>query len=506
MLYFLKFLAWLILLPFRLFALAYASTGLIVLYLVGLGRAYIATIIQNIASNFFLPSTFELDKYRLKHTHILGATGSGKSSTLEFLIDQNIQKGQGLLLIEPHGELGKRVLHNARLSLAHSSQSYKKLVLLNFDESPPALNIFKLPLPQKPKLQQAFIDGLATELADAFCMNMKPKPSDAQFIMLRHIIMAGFQIENMTFMDMLKMLSSDEDEAAQYQKSFQQLSSPRLRHYFQTDFSSKSARRTKEALRLRLTSLIIPGPLYASLCAKECTVDFEAILTLNKYVIVKASAPLLGSYEAQTIGNLIVNLFNKYAFERLITGKACDPFFVYLDEAQHYINPSIQRGLTGVRKTGLNYTLAHQELAQEDMTPAEQRTIVHNTAVKMYGGLQWKDQKEAAVILGLSDPVILNTVKPGQFIIKAGNQEPVKRSFPSKFAVPFNAFGRGWFVNAYMKRQGFSKLSAYLNHKEVEKQPPAFKAQTDINEADYVPDKKLQNLSFKSFSLHGSKL
>ncbi len=495
-------LTWILLLPFRLLALVYAVSALVLLYSFGLGRAYITSIIRNIASNFFVPSSFELDKHRLKHTHILGATGSGKSSTLEFLIDQNIHKGQGLLLIEPHGELGKRVLHNARFSLRHPSKAYKKIVFLNFDDVAPALNLFKLPLPQKPKLQQSFIDGLSTDLADAFCMNMKPKPSEAQFIMLRNIIMAGFHMENMTFMDMVKMLSSDEDITAHYQQALQQLSSPPLRQYFLTDFVASSAKRTKEALRLRLTSLIIPVPLYTSLCATECSIDFEAILAENKYVIVKASAPLLGSYEAQTIGNLIVNLFNKYAFERLITGKACDPFFVYLDEAQHYINPSIQRGLTGVRKTGLNYTLAHQELVQEEMTPAEQKTIVHNTAVKMYGGLQWKDQKEAAAILRLSNPTKLDNVRAGQFIVKAGNQEPITRSFPSKFAIPFKAFGRGWFINAYMKRRQFSALQAYFNRKVVS--PPSVrKKQTDVTESNDVPDKKLQNLSFKSFDVHG---
>ncbi|MCJ8270877.1 MAG: ATP-binding protein, partial [Psychrosphaera sp.] len=283
--------------------LSLALFCLAIMYLVGLGQSYLATIIKNIASNFFFPKSFDLDNFRKKHTHILGSTGSGKSSTIEFFIDQNIQKGQGFLLIEPHGELGQRVLHNKRFAPKHRSQAYQKLMYLDFDLSPPALNLFKLPLPKDDKIKAAFIDGLATELADAFCMNMKPTTTESQFMMLRNLLMAGFYIKGATFKELLYMLSPQNESLIK--GAIAQFPSPALQQYFQSDYFSMSAKRTKEALRLRLTNLVIPQSLYSSLCANECSINFESMLAKNLYVIVKASAPLLGSYQAQTIGNII---------------------------------------------------------------------------------------------------------------------------------------------------------------------------------------------------------
>src|SRR5205807_915780 len=47
---------------------------------------------------------------RLAHMYIIGKTGTGKSTLLETLILQDVNSGQGLLLIDPHGDLVERVL------------------------------------------------------------------------------------------------------------------------------------------------------------------------------------------------------------------------------------------------------------------------------------------------------------------------------------------------------------------------------------------------------------
>src|SRR5438270_8960314 len=47
---------------------------------------------------------------RRAHMYIIGKTGTGKSTLLETLIRQDIQSGEGLLLIDPHGDLVEKVL------------------------------------------------------------------------------------------------------------------------------------------------------------------------------------------------------------------------------------------------------------------------------------------------------------------------------------------------------------------------------------------------------------
>src|SRR6266481_1137715 len=47
---------------------------------------------------------------RLAHMHVIGKTGTGKSTLLESLFDQDVQAGRGCALIDPHGDLAARVV------------------------------------------------------------------------------------------------------------------------------------------------------------------------------------------------------------------------------------------------------------------------------------------------------------------------------------------------------------------------------------------------------------
>jgi hypothetical protein len=49
------------------------------------------------------------DKERARHIHVLGAIGTGKSKLLEHMIRQDIARGRGLCLIDPHGTLADGV-------------------------------------------------------------------------------------------------------------------------------------------------------------------------------------------------------------------------------------------------------------------------------------------------------------------------------------------------------------------------------------------------------------
>jgi len=195
-------IGWFLLLPLKAVILGCGLSFVALLFCVGLGRSYLTTIIKNITSDFlFLPNN-SLDAKRKKHMHLLGATGAGKSCAIEYFIDQNIRKKQGFLLIEPHGELVGRIIANKRFLTA-----YPKLLFLDFDHNPPAFNIFALPLPECN--QQHFINGLASDITSAFSTNMQPAMTEAQFIMLRNLFIAGFYMKKATFLDILNLLSDN---------------------------------------------------------------------------------------------------------------------------------------------------------------------------------------------------------------------------------------------------------------------------------------------------------
>ena len=48
--------------------------------------------------------------------HVIGKTGTGKTTLLETLVRQDIDAGRGVTLIDPHGDLAQRVLAYAHAS------------------------------------------------------------------------------------------------------------------------------------------------------------------------------------------------------------------------------------------------------------------------------------------------------------------------------------------------------------------------------------------------------
>src|ERR1700737_2543553 len=46
---------------------------------------------------------------RFSHVYIIGKTGTGKSTLLETMALQDLERGQGFALIDPHGDLVERV-------------------------------------------------------------------------------------------------------------------------------------------------------------------------------------------------------------------------------------------------------------------------------------------------------------------------------------------------------------------------------------------------------------
>src|SRR5207249_8240069 len=69
-------------------------------------------------TTFFARTNFRNDRRifgirqadRRAHMYIIGKTGTGKSTLLETLIRQDVEAGEGLALLDPHGDLVERVL------------------------------------------------------------------------------------------------------------------------------------------------------------------------------------------------------------------------------------------------------------------------------------------------------------------------------------------------------------------------------------------------------------
>jgi hypothetical protein len=65
------------------------------------------------------------DEDRFLHVYIIGKTGTGKSTLLETMALQDLERGNGFALIDPHGDLVARIA--ARVPASH----WDKVIYLN---------------------------------------------------------------------------------------------------------------------------------------------------------------------------------------------------------------------------------------------------------------------------------------------------------------------------------------------------------------------------------------
>ena len=66
----------------------------------------IAQVILGTAYDHYTPYAFgQTLPDRLLHTYMIGQTGTGKSTLIDNLARQDIDRGQGFCLLDPHGDL-----------------------------------------------------------------------------------------------------------------------------------------------------------------------------------------------------------------------------------------------------------------------------------------------------------------------------------------------------------------------------------------------------------------
>ena len=83
----------------------------------------------------------------------------------------------------------------------------------------------------------------------------------------------------------------------------------------------------------------------------------------RRIMLVKLSQGAIGEENAHLLGALLMAKFQQVAQSRQDSSQR-PQFFLYLDEFQHFVTPSMAAILSGARKYGLSMVLAHQDLSQ----------------------------------------------------------------------------------------------------------------------------------------------
>lgn len=285
---------------------------------------------------------------RSRHMYLIGASGTGKSTLLLNLIVQDIRNGQGIGVLDPHGDLIDAVL-------GHVPESrYDDVVLLDpsDDQFPVGFNI----LSAHSELERIL---LASDLAAIF-KRFSTSFGDQMQAVLSNAILAILENQRGgTLLDLRRFLT-EKPFRDEYLRS---VTDPEIGYYFSREFPLLKGS-PQAPILTRLNTFLRPKPIRYMVAQRE-GLDFSGIMNEGKIFLAKLAHGLIGEENSYLLGALLVTKFHQLAMGRQeMAAAGRRPFTLYIDEFHNFVTPSVASILSAARKYRLGLVLAHQEMRQ----------------------------------------------------------------------------------------------------------------------------------------------
>ena len=339
------------------------------------------------------------DQERLRHMHIIGATGTGKSTFIVNLVLQDCDAGNGCIVFDPHGDLIDDILPRI------GPERMEDVILIDPSDTeyPIGFNL----LEAKTELEKII---LSSDLVETF----KEKSTawgDTMSAVLTNAINAFLESERGgTLLELRKFLLDTKFRHT----VLVGITDPAIHSYWQQEFHQLK-KGSLSPLLTRIDTFLRPK-IIRNMMAQKQGLDFDGILAGNKIVLVKLSQGLIGRENSYMLGTLFLAKLYQAAQARQAVGKSeRTPFYCYIDECQHYITPSLGEILSGARKYSLGLILAHQDLRQiQDTTIGN--SILSNPAIRLCFRVGYADAQQLEKGFSFFDPTDLQNLSTGEAI------------------------------------------------------------------------------------------
>jgi hypothetical protein len=306
---------------------------------------------------------------RVRHVHIIGASGTGKTTLLFNLIKQDIEAGQGLALLDPHGDLVDRVLGII------PEERIKDVVLI--DPADESYSIGFNILSAHSDLEKHL---LASDLVSVF-QRLSATWGDQMGSVLQNAILAFLESKKGgTLADLRRFLIEPKFRA----DFLSTVDDPEVLYYWQKAFPQLTGNRSIGSVLTRLEAFLAPKPLRYMVSQPKNRLDFGEIMDNGRIFLAKLSEGLLGKENSYLLGALFVAKFQQLAMSRQAQNQnARRDFWFYMDEFQNFITPSLAEILTGARKYRMGLILAHHELRQLERDKEVASAVLSNSYTRV---------------------------------------------------------------------------------------------------------------------------
>ena len=292
-------------------------------------------------------------KDRRQHVYILGKSGTGKSSLMFNMIFQNIQNGEGVCLVDPHGENVEHVLASIP---AHRT---KDVVYFNPTDTEyhMGFNVLELVDEKYKHLVASGLMGIFTKIwANAWSARME--------YILNNAILALLDTPGTTMLGIPRMLV-DKDYR---QKIISNLKDPVIKAFWVHEYEEWQDKFRNEAIapiQNKVGQFLSTSIIRNVVGQSQSTINIFDIMNEGKIFLVNVSKGRIGEDNSALLGGMIITKIQLAAMERVrIPEDDRKDFYLYVDEFQNFVTDAFASILSEARKYRLNLTVAHQYTAQ----------------------------------------------------------------------------------------------------------------------------------------------
>ena len=346
------------------------------------------------------------DEDRFAHIYIIGKTGTGKSTLVESMALQDLERGKGFALIDPHGDLVERVAARAARS------GRQDVIYLNASDpnQPYGYN----PLRQ---VRGDYIALAASGLMEVF-KKMWPDAWGVRMEhILRNVLMALLEQPDATLHDVLRLMSD-----RLFRKDIvQSLQNETVRTFLEKEFEQFSFGYRADGtapIQNKVGAFLADPLLNRILTAPERDLHVRKIIDEGQVLLVNLAKGRIGEDSSSLLGGMLVTTIGLAAYTRadMPADKRHD-FFVYVDEFQSFTTLALANMLSEMRKYRVGFTIAHQYLHQLD--PEIRHAVLGNTGTIVSFRVGAEDAPYLArEFLGVFDHIDLQSLSNRHIYIK----------------------------------------------------------------------------------------
>jgi DNA helicase HerA-like ATPase len=310
---------------------------------------------KNIYRNVETPIYMKREDRR-RHTYIIGRTGTGKTELMKNMAIQDIRNGEGICIVDPHGDFVEDVLQYIPKNRAEDVILFEPFNL----ERPFGLNMLEIK-------DESEKDFAIQEMISIFYKLFPPEMIGPMFEHNMRNVMLTLMEDTQypgTIADIPRMFTDTEFQKYKVSK----VKDPIVRAFWEKEMAKTSDFHKSEMLGYLISKVgrFVENEMMRNIIGQSTSsFDFRKVMDEQKILLINLSKGKTGEVNAKLLGLIIVSKIQMAAMSRAdIPEETRKDFYLYVDEFQNFVTDSFATILSEARKYRLNLIMAHQFISQ----------------------------------------------------------------------------------------------------------------------------------------------